>query len=827
MAFGRANSAAAVDLRRPPSSEGVAALDPQLDAQIGLVARRIATPIGAPSSPVPPSPSSFTSIHNNISYVSPLEHASHLAYSSPSELPHGNSPWYEDLEALPPTCRDFAQASDKFSTRAVAEASASDVLNDSLESIHLGPPALVGATSSTPLPAHHPRRNPSHLIGINNSLSNLFPSEGHSLSLHSPRPRHRPSNPRTRSVLIRNIPPGVDDDTIRRLLSLSGDLRELGAQQRIRGGRGSVVATFFDLRHASNAVATLDGAFQFGRTLDVRFYTQPRSPPNGSEGSEDSSPRLAPRRDSTAHSPPWPENQGTLVVFGVENNTSADVIRAFFGQIGDVKEIRSTPNKPHHKFVEFFDVRDAHRALHELNKSEFAGKKIKLEVSRAGGKKNNSSRNNTPNGSRNNTPNPNLMDHWRAMRNSPPIPVPMARHVQLPSQAFSPVEASSPSPFSLSHPYSNEASRSMPPLTMPHQRSMDVGNTTGSAGSPAAGFYNGQRPLYTSPHSSMDMNEAVGNTTVRSSPRTQLDISGGLNGWANHPAVYSSPEVAPRMYPDDVGSTLGQNNDIGLCLNGTLDDLLNEGPNRTPGALDRFLNEGNTSSLPFSRKNSLDNGRHGAAQARKPSYSMALRMPVRPTAVNRVRPSSKAATKSPTNNAQFLLDINKVICGQDTRTALMIRNIPNKYNQKMLLTCLEKHRGRYDFFYLPIDFKNKCNVGYAFINFTDTKYIKAFYDEFHATTWPKFNSTKVCEICYARIQTKDALVNHFQNSSLMNEDHKCRPVVFNAEGKQVEFPVGNPRNRRGPSARDSNRLHGHSTRPFSAMGTPKARGRCR
>lgn len=101
----------------------------------------------------------------------------------------------------------------------------------------------------------------------------------------------------------------------------------------------------------------------------------------------------------------------------------------------------------------------------------------------------------------------------------------------------------------------------------------------------------------------------------------------------------------------------------------------------------------------------------------------------------------------------------------------------------MLLAAVdERHKGTYDFFYLPIDFKNKCNVGYAFINFVRPISIIAFYQEFNNRKWEKFNSEKVCTISYARIQGKAALVQHFQNSSLMSEDKKCRPIIFHSEG---------------------------------------------
>ena len=82
----------------------------------------------------------------------------------------------------------------------------------------------------------------------------------------------------------------------------------------------------------------------------------------------------------------------------------------------------------------------------------------------------------------------------------------------------------------------------------------------------------------------------------------------------------------------------------------------------------------------------------------------------------------------------------------------MIRNIPNKYTKELMLQSIDKRfRNKYDFFYLPIDFNNGCNCGYAFINFTDLRHIKDFYLEFNNKKWKKFNSDKICIIAYARI----------------------------------------------------------------------------
>ncbi|KAG5223731.1 protein MEI [Salix suchowensis] len=164
----------------------------------------------------------------------------------------------------------------------------------------------------------------------------------------------------------------------------------------------------------------------------------------------------------------------------------------------------------------------------------------------------------------------------------------------------------------------------------------------------------------------------------------------------------------------------------------------------------------------------------------------------------RVRNLSHRRIESNSNHSDkklFELDIDCILRGEDNRTTLMIKNIPNKYTSKMLLAAIDDHcRGTYDFIYLPIDFKNKCNVGYAFINMIDPQQIIPFHKVFDGKKWEKFNSEKVAYLAYARIQGKAALIAHFQNSSLMNEDKRCRPILFHTDGPNAgdpePFPTG-------------------------------------
>lgn len=129
-------------------------------------------------------------------------------------------------------------------------------------------------------------------------------------------------------------------------------------------------------------------------------------------------------------------------------------------------------------------------------------------------------------------------------------------------------------------------------------------------------------------------------------------------------------------------------------------------------------------------------------------------------------------------------------------TTVMLRNIPNKYTREMLIKQLNQdYRGFFDFMYLPVDFRNKCNVGYGFINFRTTEACENFIKQFHGVDvrkcLPGLNSKKVAEVTPARVQGLAENVRRLRNSPVMNqlaEHPEWMPLLFNEYGQEEPFP---------------------------------------
>lgn len=520
------------------------------------------------------------------------------------------------------------------------------------------------------------------------SISTTDTSQSPPVRDHLPEPpgEHPLGEYPSRTLFVRNINSNVEDEELRCLFEQYGPIRTMYTQCK---HRGFVMISYYDIRHAKNAMRHLQTKVLRRRKLDIH-YSIPKENPSEKD-----------------------QNQGTLVVFNLDPATTNEELKEIFGMHGEIKEVRETPNKKHHKFIEFYDVRDADKAMKLLNKSDIRGKKIKIEASRPGGPKRSAG--------------PSEIYNSDDEMTDPQHSFSMHHSVSLGATPFSKV------------PFSPDDTNSYPP----------VHSTLSKY----------PRILSPSPQGPQAVNSGPYVRGIK--PRSPGPIQ---------PPLMGSPEHSNMPFPP--GSTSPQNmwspphNSRGF------------GDGSQPGSPKSL----GTSPILYS----FPEGSPPYQKDRSPEDTRSRR------------------AGSEEDKSKFKLVISEV--GKDNRTTLMIKNIPNKYNQKMLLQAVDEyHKGAFDFFYLPIDFKNKCNVGYAFINFITTEHIRAFYERFNGKKWEKFNSEKVCIIAYARIQGKNSLIQHFQNSSLMCEDKKCRPIIFHSDGPSMgeveNFPVGpNVRARKNSSA---------------------------
>ncbi|GME46355.1 putative meiosis protein mei2 protein [Neofusicoccum parvum] len=126
------------------------------------------------------------------------------------------------------------------------------------------------------------------------------------------------------------------------------------------------------------------------------------------------------------------------------------------------------------------------------------------------------------------------------------------------------------------------------------------------------------------------------------------------------------------------------------------------------------------------------------------------------------------------------IDVDRIKRGQDVRTTVMLRNIPNQMTTYDLEGLLKGWAfGMYDFLYLRIDFANMCNVGYAFVNFDSPMTIVRVKEQLDKEGWPgHLSSNKKAAMSYATVQGVESLIEKFRNSSVMLEAPRCRPRLF-------------------------------------------------
>lgn len=145
-------------------------------------------------------------------------------------------------------------------------------------------------------------------------------------------------------------------------------------------------------------------------------------------------------------------------------------------------------------------------------------------------------------------------------------------------------------------------------------------------------------------------------------------------------------------------------------------------------------------------------------------------------------------------------------------TTVMMRNLPNKYKQQMLLDEIAYHGFHptkdLDFFYLPMDHNAKANLGYCFINFVDPAPAWAFAQCFEGKKMRYFHSNKVVVVMPASMQGFERNYAYYATSRVAQaEDPQYRPLFFRqpnerADGQALQTPRAAGGNGNGARGRD-------------------------
>jgi len=122
----------------------------------------------------------------------------------------------------------------------------------------------------------------------------------------------------------------------------------------------------------------------------------------------------------------------------------------------------------------------------------------------------------------------------------------------------------------------------------------------------------------------------------------------------------------------------------------------------------------------------------------------------------------------------------------------MLRDLPEGYSRTLLLKLLDAQGffGRFDFIYLPVDFKHQKNLGYALINLVSPAEALRLTSHFEGFVDWGVPSERVGSVGWCSPQQGlEAHVERYRNSPVMHESvpEEWRPLLLKM-GVPIAFP---------------------------------------
>jgi hypothetical protein len=153
--------------------------------------------------------------------------------------------------------------------------------------------------------------------------------------------------------------------------------------------------------------------------------------------------------------------------------------------------------------------------------------------------------------------------------------------------------------------------------------------------------------------------------------------------------------------------------------------------------------------------------------------------------------SSDLRATHASNNQEQRLFIPLDAKQDETRTTVMVRNIPTSLSQTDFVTELmaRGYRGLFRFVYMPMNLRSdgSGSFGYAFVDFCSPAVAVQLMTELQLPE----DEDQDWRVEWSKTQGITANVEFYRNSPLMHETipAACKPALYDEHGVQVPFPA--------------------------------------